>query len=75
MSKKRFKSIDDIRRFIAGITNDLNDNKFPDEMKIKKVRALGYLANVMLDVLKSSSIEDRVNDLEKRLNGMVGSKK
>jgi hypothetical protein len=59
----RFKSLCDIRRFLARTLNDLDG----DTINESKARTLGYLCSVMRDIIKDSDLEARVLKLEKEL--------
>lgn len=56
----RFKSLVDIRRFLARVLNDLDGNKIDET----KARTFGYLCSVMRDIIKDSDLEARVSKLE-----------
>lgn len=59
----RLKSLLDIRRFMARVLNDLDANKTIES----KARTLGYLCSVLRDVIKDSTLESRVEKLEKEM--------
>lgn len=59
----RFKSLADIRRFMARVLNDLDADKIVES----KARTLGYLSSVLRDVIKDSDLESRVLKLEKEM--------
>lgn len=56
----RFKTLCDIRRFLARTVNDLDTGAIPEG----KARTLGYLCGVMKDVIKDSDFETRIAKLE-----------
>ncbi|MDP1991019.1 MAG: hypothetical protein Q8K00_08340 [Syntrophales bacterium] len=56
----RFKTLCDIRRFLARTLNDLDADKIIDV----KARTLGYLCSVMRDVIRDSDLETRILKLE-----------
>lgn len=56
----RFRSLVDIRRFLARVLNDLDGNKIGET----KARTFGYLCSVMRDIIKDSDLEARVLKLE-----------
>jgi len=57
---KRFNSLNDCKRFLARVANDLNDNEITPE----KARALGYLVAIMQKILEGGEIEQRLAKLE-----------
>jgi len=59
----RFKTLLDVRRFLARVCNDLDRNNIGES----KARTFGYLCAVMRDIIKDSDLETRVLRLEKEL--------
>ena len=64
-SKRRLKTMDDIRRFLADVVNQLNR----DEMEVNKASKLGYLCQILARVIEGNDLEARVAELEKAMNG------
>ena len=64
-SKRRLKTMDDVRRFLAYVVNQLNR----DEMESAKASKLGYLCQILARVIESNDLEARVSVLEKAMNG------
>jgi hypothetical protein len=62
---KRLNTLNDIRRFLAKVANDLNDDKITEG----KARTLGYVCSILSQVVKDSEIEKRIDELEKRIEG------
>lgn len=60
--KKRLKTLNDVRVFLAGIINDLNQGLI-DESRAK---SFGYLCNVLAGIVKDSDLESRIEKLEKQ---------
>jgi hypothetical protein len=60
----RFKSLLDIRRFMARILNDLDADNISDS----KAKTLGYLCSVLRDIIKDSELESRILKLEREMN-------
>jgi len=60
---KRLKSLNDVRRFLSAVTNDLNDDKITES----RARTLGYLSSILQQVIQNSDLEARVEELEKEL--------
>lgn len=56
----RFKSLADLRRFMARTLNDLDANKIPEG----KARVLGYLSSVLMGIIKDGDLEARILKLE-----------
>jgi len=61
--QKRLKSLQDIRRFLAQITNQLENG----EIEESKARCLGYLCSIMQSIIKDSDLELRIEALERTL--------
>ncbi len=64
-SKRRLKTMDDVRRFLADVVNQLNR----DEMDAAKASKLGYLCQILARVIEGNDLEARVAELEKAMNG------
>jgi len=64
-SKRRLKTMDDVRRFLSDVVNQLNR----DEMEINKASKLGYLCQILARVIEGHALENRVTELEKLMNG------
>lgn len=60
----RFKTLCDIRRFLARTVNDLDAGAVPEG----KARTLGYLCGIMKDVIRDGDLESRVLKLEKEID-------
>jgi len=60
----RFKSLLDIRRFMARILNDLD----ADNISESKSKTLGYLCSVLRDIIKDSELESRILKLEREIS-------
>lgn len=62
--RKRLKSLSDIRRYLAGLINDVRNEDIDSAMAGK----LGYLLNILRGVVTDSELEERVAKLEKEAN-------
>ena len=62
-NKRRLKTMEDVRRFLADTVNKLNR----DEIEINKASKLGYLLQIMARVIEGSDLEKRVTKLEKTI--------
>lgn len=63
--KRRLKSLDDLRRFLADVLNRLEAGKLDDAAA--KTRA--YVVNILSAVVKDSDIEARLAALEAQAKG------
>ena len=70
-TKIRFKSLLDIRRYLARTLNNLE----VDTIAEGKARVIGYLCSVMRDIIKDSDLEIRVEKLEKAQEVQPNEKK
>ncbi|MDA3898364.1 MAG: hypothetical protein PF482_19685 [Desulfobacteraceae bacterium] len=68
MAKKRLKTLEDCRRYLAKLVNNVET----DEIDPPKAGKLGYLLNILISCIKDSDLEKRITDLEKLLNGQRG---
>ncbi len=68
--KIRFNKISDIRRFLARVANDLDS----DQITEGKARSLGYLANILRDLIRDGDLETRIQKLEETLEHGNASK-
>jgi hypothetical protein len=66
MSKKRLKTIDDVRRYLADLINRLEEST---SGKVDGALAgrLAYISNILLGAIKDSDIERRIASLEDRM--------
>jgi hypothetical protein len=65
MAKKRLKSLEDCRRYLAGLINRTESG----EMDQQTASKLAYIANILISCVKDASLEERVTRLEKTING------
>jgi len=63
MAKKRLKSSEDIRRFLANLILK-TENKELDPLLAGK---LGYLSSILLKAIEGTDIEKRIEKLEEAL--------
>ncbi len=61
----RLQTLQDVRRLLAKTVNALNRNEITEE----RARALGYLAGILRDVIKTGDLEARLEALENSING------
>lgn len=62
---KRLRDLNDSREFMQKLINSLDKNK----ISIDKARALGYLIKIFNDTVEKSDLEERLEQLEKLLEG------
>ena len=65
MKKRRLKSLTDIRRFLASMVN-LYECELIDEARLK---TYCYACNILAGIIKSSDLEERLETLEKAVQG------
>jgi hypothetical protein len=68
--KRRLKTMEDVRRFLADTVNQFNR----DEIEANKASKLGYLLQILARVIEGSDLESRVQELEKAINQKGKSK-
>ena len=57
------KTLADVRRFIARITNELYQDAIPES----RARALIYAGSVLKSIIESSDLESRIAELEQKM--------
>lgn len=62
---KRFNSLQDVRKYLGNVINRLDTDK--TIMTESKAKAIGYLANILKDVLASSNFDERLSKMEEEL--------
>ena len=60
---RRLKSMVDLRRFLADVTNRLNR----DEIDPAKAGKLGYLCQILARIIESGDIEKRLTHIEETI--------
>jgi len=63
MAKKRLKSTEDIRRFLANLILKTENKEFDPLLAGK----LGYLSSILLKAIEGGDLEKRVEALERKL--------
>jgi hypothetical protein len=63
--KARFKTLDDVRRFLGRLINEVRRGEADPQTASK----LGYLSNILASTIKDSSLEARLDELEKKIRG------
>ena len=63
--KKRLKTLEDCRRYLAGLINRVES----EEVEGQTAGKLAYIANILISCIKDSDLEKRIAELEKRLEG------
>ena len=63
MSRKRLKSIEDCRRYLAGLVNRVESAQVEPQIAGK----LAYITNILISCIKDSDLETRLSELEKRI--------
>lgn len=61
MAKKRLKTIEDCRRFLADVANRLNNA----EIDPNTASRLAYIINVLKSCIESGDLERRLEELER----------
>ena len=64
MPRRRLKTMEDVRRYVANLINRTDAG----EVEPGLAGRLGYLANILVRVIEGSSLEERVRTLEGLLN-------
>ena len=62
-SKKRLKSMEDVRRYLANLVNRVESGTVAPETATK----LGFLANILIRALEKGNLEERLQRLEDEL--------
>jgi hypothetical protein len=65
MGKRRLKSLQDVRRYLADVINRVEDGRLDPNLAGR----VGYLVNVLRAVIEKSDLETRVAALEKQTGG------
>jgi len=60
---KRLKNLQDVRRFLARVANDLDSDKISEG----KARTLAYVCSILNQVIKDGEIEQRLEAVERAL--------
>ncbi len=61
--KRRLKTMEDLRRFLADTVNRLNK----DELEASKASKLGYLCQILARIIEGGDLEKRIASLEKAI--------
>ncbi len=61
--RKRLKSSEDIRRYLASLINRTEAGKVEPGLSGK----LGYLASILLRAIEHSNLEQRIEEIERKL--------
>lgn len=64
MARKRLKTMEDCRRYMAGLVNRTEDGVIEPQVAGK----LGYLINILISAIKDSDLEKRIEVLENSYN-------
>ena len=62
MGRKRLTTLEDCRRYLARIVNDVEDG----ELDPKIAGRLGYLISILKSCIESGEIEKRLQELEEK---------
>ena len=68
--KRRLKNMEDLRRFLADVTNRLNC----DEIDPAKAGKLGYLCQILARIIESGDLEKRLTYIEETIKNQGGIK-
>ena len=71
MAKKRLKSLEDVRRYLANLINEARAGN----VEITLASRLGYLLNILKSTIADSDLEDRVKRLEEEVNKRIKKRK
>ena len=63
MSRKRLKTLEDVRRYLAGLINRLEGGLIDPQVAGK----LGYLAQILKGCIEASDIEKRLTNVEAKV--------
>lgn len=61
--KRRLKSLNDVRRYLAALINDTRN----EEIEAGLAGRLAYMLNILKSVITDSDLEQRISTLEKEL--------
>jgi hypothetical protein len=64
MSRKRLKTIEDVRRYLANLINRTEAGKVDPQLAGR----LGYLASILKSCIESGEIERRLSELEEKIS-------
>lgn len=70
MARRRFKSLDDLRRYGADVLNRLESGQLDDS----EAKGRMYCVNILSNVISSSEIEGRLDKLEQAVTEDTNSK-
>lgn len=63
MSKRRFKTLADCRRYIGSLLNRIEAGDLDEALASKRA----YITNILMGCIKDSDIEERIQKLEEGL--------
>lgn len=64
MKKRRLKTLGDVRRYLADALNRFER----EEIDESRVKTIAYAVNVLAGIVKDADLEQRVTEIESRLN-------
>ena len=64
MPPRRFNTAGDCRRYLASVINRLEDGKITPDIAGRAA----YITNIIIRAIEGSDLEDRLNELEKKIN-------
>jgi len=65
MAKRRLKTMDDLRRYVADLINRMESGLVEPALAGR----LGYLANILKGIIERGDLESRIEDLENLMRG------
>lgn len=65
MKKRRLKSLDDLRRYLAWTLNQLESGEIDDA----RAKTAAYCTNIMAGIIRDSDLEARIAALEENKGG------
>ena len=63
MSRKRLKTLGDVRRYLANLINRVEDGQM-DQARAAK---LAYVSNILISCIKDGDLESRLEKLEREM--------
>ena len=67
MAKRRLKSLEDVRRYLANLINETRAGNVDPSLSTK----LGYLLNILKSTISDSDLESRIKKLEEIVNDKI----
>lgn len=68
MKERRISTATDVRRLLTEQINNIRKSNLKD---MDKARTIGYLSNIVLTAIKDGELEERVKEIEKKMENKV----